>query len=77
MIRDIQALAELTTADAVDSGNTAAPMPLATAAVKVASESISPMIFALRRRKENASSTRLRIAEKSQGKKKLSGSHIT
>lgn len=41
MIRAIQAFVVLTTVAAVDSGNTALPIPLATAAVSVAMESIS------------------------------------
>ena len=58
VIRAIQPLVALHSARAADSGNTVTPIPLAIAAVSVAIDSISPMIFAVKRRNEKASSTR-------------------
>ena len=62
VMRAIQPFAALHSERAADSGRTVTPMPLAMAAVSVEMESISPMIFAVRRRSENASSTRTRTA---------------
>ncbi|MNT29442.1 hypothetical protein D3C71_2006950 [compost metagenome] len=62
VIRAIQPFAALQRERAADSGSTVTPIPLAIAAVSVEIESISPMIFAVRRRREKASSTRRRTA---------------
>src|SRR5690606_28049644 len=62
VMRAIQPFAALHSERAADSGRTVTPMPLAMAAVSVEMESISPIIFAVRRRSENASSTRTRTA---------------
>ncbi len=53
-IRAIQPLAALESERAADSGKTVTPIPLAMAAVRVEMESISPMILAVRRRREKA-----------------------
>jgi hypothetical protein len=53
VIRAIQPFAALLRERAADSGRTVTPIPLAIAAVNVEMESISPMIFAVRRRSEN------------------------
>ncbi|MNH47628.1 hypothetical protein D3C79_1109730 [compost metagenome] len=62
VMRAIQPLAALESDRAADSGNTVTPIPLAIAAVSVEIESISPMIFIVRRLRAKASSTRKRTA---------------
>ena len=58
VMRDIHPFTAPHNERAADSGNTATPMPLAIAAVSVAIDSISPITFAVSRRREKASSTR-------------------
>ncbi|CAI4221936.1 unnamed protein product, partial [Auanema sp. JU1783] len=62
VMRDIHPFTAPHNERAADSGNTATPMPLAIAAVSVAIDSISPITFAVSRRREKASSTRSLIA---------------
>ncbi|BDY95651.1 hypothetical protein MUTS15_43080 [Escherichia coli] len=52
VMRDIHPFTAPHNERAADSGNTATPMPLAIAAVSVAIDSISPMTFAVSRRRK-------------------------
>lgn len=57
-MRDIHPFTAPHNERAADSGNTATPMPLAIAAVSVAIDSISPMTFAVSRRRESLINTK-------------------
>jgi transcriptional/translational regulatory protein YebC/TACO1 len=66
VMRDIHPFTAPHNERAADSGNTATPMPLAIAAVSVAIDSISPMTFAVSRRREKASTTELEMIAQSE-----------